>query len=300
MRFFASLVGAAMLLVPALAFAANAPDLVKLKDGSMYRGTIAELVANDHVVIVLANGETRRFEMKDVTFAGPPPSEPAPLPAPPPPPPPPPPVAGAAAAALSNGGSRADLSLEANEEGVTYQLKVGQSDFAGVGFAGNRAVYLTGQASEYSTICVAPCKSSLPLGAHYIGLSQGDGRVVQPSEPVTISGPGKLDGTYTSNLGIRITGAVIALGSVGVGLAVMMSGYRSQEDCTADGICIKTNDNSVMGAGVGIMLAGGLVGTILLFIRDTAEITFTPAASSPVAKAREGVAFDGHGLVVRF
>ncbi|HEY4103317.1 MAG TPA: hypothetical protein VGM44_05470, partial [Polyangiaceae bacterium] len=50
--------------------AAAAPDLVRLKDGSMLRGTIAELKPNDFVTIVLITGETRKIPFANVDYAG--------------------------------------------------------------------------------------------------------------------------------------------------------------------------------------------------------------------------------------
>jgi hypothetical protein len=49
---------------------ATPPDVVRLKDGSFFRGTILELVADDHVVLRLSSGETKRFAMDDVKYAG--------------------------------------------------------------------------------------------------------------------------------------------------------------------------------------------------------------------------------------
>jgi hypothetical protein len=42
-----------------------------MKDGGMIRGTIAELKANDFVVIVTLTGETKKYPMADVRYAGP-------------------------------------------------------------------------------------------------------------------------------------------------------------------------------------------------------------------------------------
>jgi hypothetical protein len=57
------------------ATAASAPgalaDVVKLKDGSLFRGTITALVAGDHVDLLLLSGETRQFTMSEVAYAGP-------------------------------------------------------------------------------------------------------------------------------------------------------------------------------------------------------------------------------------
>src|SRR6188768_1348287 len=50
---------------------ASAPDVVRLKNGGILRGTISELVPGDYVSIVLITGEPRRVLYADVQFAGP-------------------------------------------------------------------------------------------------------------------------------------------------------------------------------------------------------------------------------------
>jgi hypothetical protein len=278
---------------PSVARAADAPDLVKLKDGSMYRGTIAELVAGDHVVITLATGETKRFAMADVASAGPAPTAP---PVAPPAPPPPPPASSTGAASLA---------LTANTDDVTFSIKTGEAEFSGAGFAGGRAVYVSGTADAYSTICTAPCTTSLTLGTHRMGLTQGGGHVVPAEEAVTITGPGKLEGTYTSRLGVRAAGLVVLIAGVGGGTALMLAGMKADHHCDPSVIqgeapfCYDRADTTMLGEGLGISLVGTLVGWILLSVRDGATIDFTPSASALV-KPREGVGFDGRGLVVRF
>lgn len=54
-----------MVLASSVALA-DADQLVVLHDGSRFRGTLVELVPNDHVTIKLATGEVRRFAWGDV------------------------------------------------------------------------------------------------------------------------------------------------------------------------------------------------------------------------------------------
>jgi hypothetical protein len=56
---------------PAPAAAATAPDLVRLKNGGMLRGTIAESEPGQSVTIVLLTGETRKISAADLRYAGP-------------------------------------------------------------------------------------------------------------------------------------------------------------------------------------------------------------------------------------
>jgi hypothetical protein len=48
----------------------NAPDVVRLKNGGLLRGTISELVPGDFVSIVLITGESRKVPYADVQYAG--------------------------------------------------------------------------------------------------------------------------------------------------------------------------------------------------------------------------------------
>jgi hypothetical protein len=54
-----------------------APDVVRLRDGGLLRGTIAEYVVGDHATLVLITGETRRIAAADIRYAGPAQEEPA-------------------------------------------------------------------------------------------------------------------------------------------------------------------------------------------------------------------------------
>lgn len=59
-----------VLACPALTHA-QADDIVELRGGSFVRGTIVERIEGSHVVVQTPNGELRRFELAQVTYAGP-------------------------------------------------------------------------------------------------------------------------------------------------------------------------------------------------------------------------------------
>jgi hypothetical protein len=319
-RFIALVTAFSLLLAaPVPAFAQSAggapPDLVKLKDGSMFRGTISELVTNDHVDIVLASGQTRRIPMKDVQYAGPAnAATPAAAPPAPPPPPPPPPGAGGAMPLVTVNGPRAELRLESPDPNTTFHIKTGQADVEGGGMTwGGRAFSYSAQANAYTIICTAPCTAGLPVGTHELGLSQG-GRIAQSDEPTTITGPGTLQGTYVSKAGTRVVGWIVVLGSVVGGTLLMLDSIKRTNVCDATGFCYEdsTIDGTEFGVGVGVALVGGIVGAVLAAQKDKAEITFipgTPAATSLAAGGRREAmylappaAYDARGatLQVRF
>jgi hypothetical protein len=266
---------------------ATPPDIVKLKDGSMFRGTIGELVTGDHVDLTTANGQTRRFAMKDVAYAG---SATAAQPAVPPPPlqppPPPPPPPGDASSMITVNGQRAELHFDANESDVQFQLRTGQAEMVGVGY-GWRTSFIA-QASSYTTICTAPCSGSLPTGTHHIGLSHNGRMVIEPDEPTVITGSGTLHGTYTSHLGLRVAGLLVDIASVAVGVTLMVTAIHTSEDCTS-GACIEEDsvDDTKIGVGIGVLVVGSLVGTVLMLQRDTADISFVPMGPMASSGSRE-------------
>ena len=264
----------------------------------MYRGTIAEMVPGDHVVIVLITGETKRFSMSDVVSSGPvaaPPATP-PIAASAPPAPPPPPSAPA--------DDRVALTLESDRADVAFSVKTGQTNFEGVGWGGRGPVFVGGEASSYSTLCTAPCTAKLPRGSYHVGVSEHAKAVIEPKpQPVTIPGPGTLRVTHTSYAVFRGVGAVIALGSLVGGIYLLVDAENGSQDCSS-GYCVKAANSTELAEG-SVLLAGGLlIGILMMVTRDPASITFEPATgqqfdghASPV---RSGVAFDGRGVLVRF
>lgn len=57
--------------VPVAPARVPAGDVVRLRNGGVLRGTIAELIPGDRVVIVTAAGDRRELPMSEVTYAGP-------------------------------------------------------------------------------------------------------------------------------------------------------------------------------------------------------------------------------------
>lgn len=288
---------------PPAAATPSAPDVVTLRDGSLFRGTIAELVTGDHVDLVLLSGSTRRFAMREVAYAGPAASMPS---TPPPPPtsapptpdpgaaPPPPPGAPPPPPADAPFGS---VRIEADEPGVTFQLRTGEESIQTVGWSGGRVRSTIGTALLYRPICTAPCQTTVPMGYQHIGLSRGDASVVEPDQPVNITGPGTLHGEIHSRQGARVAGWLLFFGSAGGGAALIVASLRTENVCTSDGFgggsnCIaeKTIDGGLMGAGIATMLVGGLVGLGLTRISDHAEISFVPLAPASLGGRREGAA----------
>jgi hypothetical protein len=145
----------------------------------------------------------------------------------------------------------------------------------------------------YTPICVAPCTTSLPLGTQRIGVVLPDGKVIEPTSPVTITGPGSLEAHYKSRAGVRAAGlgTFVIGGLVGAGM-IYASGADLSDECTQDGMCKGgETDRSLFGAGVGVIAGATIFGLALMLTGDTTSITFVPGTPAPLAgfgMSREG------------
>ncbi len=174
------------------------------------------------------------------------------------------------------------MRFEANEPDVQFQLRTGQSQTAGVGWGWRSTYSFAAQATDYTTICTAPCSGSLPTGTHRIGLSHNGKTIVEPDDPVVITGSGTLHGTYTSHLGLRVTGLVVNLASIAVGITLMVTAIHGAE-CTGNVCSEGSVDDTKLGVGVGVLIVGSIVGSVLMIQKDTADISFVPM--TPVASS---------------
>jgi hypothetical protein len=138
------------------AAAADAPDIVRLKDGGMLRGTIIELVPGKSVDILLLGGERRKLDMAGVEYAGP--AEPAPPASVVTPAPTAPPIAPAPAVPLEQ-----LVRVESKTPNLSLHRRTGTA-IASFSSAPGVAV---AQASYWDNLCDGlPCEISLPLGRH--------------------------------------------------------------------------------------------------------------------------------------
>lgn len=227
------------------------PDLVNLRNGGMLRGTIAELVPDDHVTIVLATGETRTIPAAEIAYAGPASSAPQPPSAPPPVVPAAAPVTAAPPAAGAP--TRHRLVLEANVRDVTFHLIAGPPGL-----------------QRMRRLCTAPCEGALLAGTHEIALSVPGRAPIRSSAPVLIRAPSTLRGTYRSRAGVRSLGAgVAALGALGV--VVTLAAYLSNQDELSDEAAAPLLVGGFVGSLVPIAVGLALVGT-----RDRADVEVAP------------------------
>jgi hypothetical protein len=285
------------------ATSARVPDVVKLKNGSMFRGVILELVANDHVELRLATGAVKRFPMSAVSFAGASddvePAPPAPLPTPPPPAPP-----HHEAAAPSS----PQVQFDSDTPDTTVYMKDGESIGSGIVSTGRGVGTVTLRSKSYSRICGVPCDSTLESGTYQLAVAKGNGAPVEAEESVTIEGPSNVTAKYTDNSTTRTVGGVVIGTALVVGTVMGVEAFGSQQHCEA-GVCasIGTLNGGLLGGGVAVAAIGSLVGLVLVLHRDDVTFSVTPwngstafAPTAGVVRERARATPEGLALHVQF
>lgn len=237
------------------------PDLVKLKNGGLLRGTISELVPNERVVIVLATGEVRQIAMSEVEYAGPAGAEPGSVPAPAPAPQPTPPQG-------------ATVRLNTNQPDLTYYLPAGKSIGTSVGTSiGTGASFGVGTvgttATSFHRLCIAPCTVQLVPGNHRFAVGIGEDAPVIVDETFAIEGTTTLTASYRSHAVVRIIGRIVSIGALVAGLAVSIEWIVNHAGDPKP-------DFTQPAIGLGIALGGGVIGLILSSVDDGASIARTP------------------------
>jgi hypothetical protein len=262
--------------------AAEPPDLVRLKNGGMIRGTIQEYVPGDYVVIKLPNGEERRIAGDQVEQAGPAEArEAAPAPAPAPEHP-----ASAAApspqviARVKEDQAPVHFTHEGDEP-IAFHVRTGTQTGTISGGWGR-----TISADSYEQICSAPCTADLQKGTHKLALSRSDGKPIGVSELVTVDGPSTVSGTYESFAGMRTAGWIMAV----AGGALAIGGtFASYNDCEGDPYCDSLNEGVLVGT-----VAGGMVllltGYFFTVKSDEATLTVQPGVAA--GRSHRSVAYE--------
>ena len=164
---------------PLAAPAQPTPDRVKTKDGSMYRGTILEIVAGDHVDLRLSSGEVKRFASADVVYAGAAVDGAPPAPA----------AQRGPQPLVTLDAASAKLHFEATSPDIDFHIRTGEAVVSGEMWTGRGGGAYAGTATDYEPICTAPCDATLPVGTHRLALSQNGHSPVEPDEPTVIRAP---------------------------------------------------------------------------------------------------------------
>ncbi len=256
-----------------------APDVVRLRNGGLLRGTISELVPGESVVLITATGEVRRFAMADVEYAGP--AAGLPGAAAPPAASAPPPPARAADGRLSIR-LRSSLPEVTFHQRIASEVSTGGAISFGIGLGGGGGrggVGFTPYASTgatYAPLCQAPCELAMMPGTYYFGLSLEDRLPVSQDKPVVVPpGATQIMGEYVDHQELRVAGYVVGAASFVGGAALFgWAAITGAQICSDRGGCVVPEERTTaLGAGLGIMLGGAVISYVLGSFDDEVEVT---------------------------
>ncbi|MFT3925854.1 MAG: hypothetical protein QM778_25145 [Myxococcales bacterium] len=239
------------------------PDMVRLRTGTMWRGTIVERTPS-RVVMVTYSGETKRFESWNIDFAGPAPtaseqcvaapSVPGPSVEPTPSLPAPAPVAPAPMAPTVSPSS--------------VQLRLTPLD--------GYSIYLdTG--GGLSRPCVGPCVAKLAPGLYRTGVGKG-GRPTAAPGTLEIRQDDELRGSFLSRRKQRIIGGIILGLGAPLGAGLVAAGIHVKDlkvSCEVGGDCNVTNNKLepfLITTGVLVALASAITGGYFVAQKDQAFV----------------------------
>jgi hypothetical protein len=219
--------------------AARDDDVVRLKSGELYRGTISELVPGDHVEIVLVTRAPRRFQMTDVDYAGP--------------------IVGLPAKVAPSTITEPPRA-EPPSPGATVHFQA-RGDVPALALGEVTGDVIGGKGGHtYRTLCTAPCTPALSPGSHRLVLPDIGTTVHSVSIP---TGPSTLQATVTTHRGGQIAGfTVIWAGVLGGSGLVVAGGLADSDNLLGYGL-----------AGTGLIL-GGLIGGVWLLAASADETRF--------------------------
>jgi hypothetical protein len=239
----------------------KAPDIVRLKNGGMVRGTISEVVPNESVVIVTLTGESRTFAMKDVAYAGPrkdgarPVAVEAPAK---------PPAVQTAQAQPQAEDEAAQVRFESigPERELTLHVRAAMSQ--GIVFNAWTMGIATVDSETYRQVCSAPCEVKMRPDRYKFALSDKSGHTIVVDNPVAVNGSTTLYGRLDSMQGVRTAGWIVVAVSVlgGLAIATLAPAKSSQQ-----------YEVSPLTIGLVVGVVGSTVGILLGMVSDEAHVT---------------------------
>ncbi len=157
--------------------------------------------------------------------------------------------------------------------------------------------YGVGAEPVYASLCEGPCDLRLMRGPYNLALSKADGSLIPVEGPQVIAGPSTLHAHYADRSGLRTAGALVGIvGTIG-GIVMMFESVHDKETCDAFGYCQTQTDVSgaLLAGGIGVFIGSAVVGSILVFQRDEAQITITPLRLPNVVRTGEKMSNSGVG-----
>ncbi len=240
------------------------PDVVRLTNGGMVRGTIVENLPGDHVTIQLATGEMRTFVSAEVASAGPAPVTTEVIP----------PAPGGAlvstpivaqpgriAPYAQSGMPTVRVHVEATSPELTLQEVTG----TGAAVVSTGRGFSTIMIDNFAPLCSAPCDIDLQPRTYILGVSQGQGGARRADHNLfTVDSDMSLELEYESREAARIVGWIVFIGGALVGAGVMLGGVLGATG--GDGFL------DWLIAGAVVLGVSEIVGLALAFLNDHADI----------------------------
>lgn len=156
------------------------PDVIVLKDGSRFRGTISELVPGSPVTIALVSNEARTFEAEKVAYAGPASQEPPP----------------AAPAAADDDAADEEPDPHRNPR-LRFQATTSHT----------KLLYRV--ENGYKELCEAPCSREFAPGSYEFATRRNPQEKLTVLEDVRIKGDVLLMTKVNSHRGVRSAGKLL-------------------------------------------------------------------------------------------
>ncbi len=283
------------LLVPWAALAWDGPDMVRLSDGSLHRGTLVESIPADHVTL-REDGVERSYPASQVLYAGPalplvrgpvrgltssassgytlplilravPSSSSRGSP-------PPPLLIGAALPSATS-------SAPSPASSVTTWFTSSPSGLHLIGVAGvpgsvrTTVTALPSANVSYQGLCVTPCSTTLPGGWYQLGLVTEEGRYLRAPDTLPLLANNSVKVSYQSgSLASTLGVLLIALGGVTFAGASAFSFARSSNETQSTAALAIGIPLGILAAGLGVYLHSSAT--------DRAVFTLEPAASYPL------------------
>ncbi len=252
------------------------PDIVRMADGSMFRGTLIEFVPGVRCVIRLATGALRTLDASLVLYAGPHGEQGAaattatqptrgrrPYDPPPPEQPPDPDPAPASPVPRTRATSSPEHPVYFYSESPDVRVHLVRAT-ASVGDY---------RVNDYRLLCTAPCEVSLRPGEYRFGLSQGAGSIREADASFRIAAALRLDVHYESRELTRLAGLLTMLLGPVLGAGFVGLGY-----ITGDVVSSRIFGGSRTEPNLGLVMFGTVLGGVALLGGLPFALTFGDVA----------------------
>lgn len=251
------------------------PDLVQMKDGGFFRGTILELVPGEYVLIETASGELRRIEASGTEYIGPAERELAD--------PESDPDAEPEAVGVADGASSEGRALELHlADGVPVRIfsdegRLTLHALESFGVAASSRYGAGGVFYTWRPVCTTPCEANLAPGVYPRLLIAGErGRSALVRHDVRLDGPSDLLLHYESRRKVRAVLLSLGVTLSAAGLATLMgAAFRIRARCDDPALSCGLNWGA-FGSGVAMLFAGIGLTFPGFSVRDRGEITVHP------------------------